>query len=233
MVEPDVAQLHLGQLIAQGSGGSATQPDRRIADPDDAIPKVRAHRLGDHPGGIGEVDDPRVGGDAAYGLGDLEGNGHGSQAVGDPAWSGRLLAEQVQVERDPFVGDPPSQPADPDGDEDKVRALQRKVERGRRRHRRRLRFAVAQVGEDGGDARQPVGVDIVEGDSIDPVDPGVSEQRPVDQRHPETAAAEDHKFHVPTMPTPGTIGRSGRDTAAPRQAAVAATTATPASARRP
>ena len=136
VVEPHVVQRRAVRVVPERAGGTPAQPDRRVADADHPLAQHPLHRLGDHPGRVGEVDDPGVRGERLDPLGHLDGDRHGAQPVRQAARAGRLLPEQAQVERHPLVVRAPGQAADPDRREDEVGVRERRVQVGGRRARR-------------------------------------------------------------------------------------------------
>ncbi len=163
------------------------------------------HGLGDQAGRIGEVDDPGVRREAGHPPGDVDGDGHGAQTVGDAARADGLLAEHALGERHPLVVRPARQPADADRGEDEAGARERLVEVGGGGH-------PGGVGDTGGLLPQYTGhriqstvVQVVQDDLGDPPFPAVGQQGTVHERHPESAAAQNRQLHVCSLPgTPAT-----------------------------
>lgn len=225
VVEPGVVDLEVVEVVTEGSGRALGETQRGVADADDPLAEHRLHRLGHEPRGVGEVDDPRVGRQTAYAFGDVERDRHRAQAVADPARSGRLLAEEPEVERDPLVSGAALDASDPHRGEDEVGAGERRVEVGRRRDRgRRGRGGRVQRGLGGEDLPhdvEPCAVRVVEHDLGDAPVRGVAQQRTVDERHAEPAPAEDDQaswqHHPRTVPRcdDGATRRSRRQTLAP------------------
>src|SRR5699024_5843539 len=65
----------------EGTERAAREPDGGVADPDDAVAEDRPGRLGDDAGGVGEVDQPRLGIHLGNRTGDVEGDGQAAQRV--------------------------------------------------------------------------------------------------------------------------------------------------------
>ena len=136
------------------------------------------------------------------------GDRDGAQAVGDAARADRLLPEHALGQGDPLVGGAALQPADADRGEDEVGAAQRLVEVGgdahlgrvgrRRRPARRAPARSPRSRAASRSCRTTCG---------DPALGVVAEQRPVDQRHPESAAAEDRQPHASITSTPASSQR--------------------------
>ena len=95
---------------------------------------------------------------------------------------------------------PAVEAADPDRGEHEVRAGQRLVEvGGGGRPPAASATSVGLLGEHAADRRQPGGVEVVQHHVGDPALGAVGQQRPVDQRHAEAAAAEDGEPHRPRL----------------------------------
>ena len=203
VVEPHVVDGRVGGIEPQRRSSPASQPDRAVADADDAVAEDGLHRLGDHPRGVGEVDDPGVRGEGRHPFGDLHGHRDGPQPVRQPARPRRLLPEQPEVEGDPLVGRAPLEPADPDRAEDEVRPLDRLVERGRDVDARRVRVPRRHLGQDPADGGEPVLVDVVQPHLVDPALVGVGQEGAVDEGRAEPATPEHRQPHGRTLPTAG------------------------------
>ena len=212
VVEADVAEAASVGRGADGRGGPPAEADGGVADPDDPVSEHLLHRLGHQARWVGEVDAPRAGGAVGDATGDVEGDGHGAQGIGDAAGSGRLLAEAARVEGDPLVGDPAGEPADAHRGEDEVAAVERLVEVGRRADLdvpgpvRRVGLLLEGAPED----LEPVGVDVVERDLVDPVRVVVGEEGTVDEGDAEAAATEHRQPHRPSDRTMSLWHRSAQ-----------------------
>ncbi|MDI2023527.1 hypothetical protein PJL18_04075 [Paenarthrobacter nicotinovorans] len=170
-----------------------------ITDPNHPVPKQRHQCLGDHSGGVGEVDKPCTGAVTPHRLGEFEHPGDGSQGVGNPACSGGLLAQQPQIKCNTLIGDPAGRSARPDGRENHVGS--------------RERLAKVAAGDDGGtgtgacghiaeyglDCLEPLPIDVEKHQFADQAGEGASTQRPVHKGNPESATAGDHKPHDPSL----------------------------------
>ena len=117
-------------LESEGPARPTGQADRGVTDADHALSKDPLHRLGDHPGGVGEVDDPRPRAYGCYPRSDVDRHRHGAQPVRDAARAGRLLTEQAQVEGDAFVRGAALEATDPDRGEHERGIAKRVVQVG-------------------------------------------------------------------------------------------------------
>lgn len=172
-----------------------------IADADHPSAEFLGHRLGDQPGRVGEVDDPRPGGAAGDPAGELTGHRHGPQAVRDPARAHRLLAEDSFRQGDPLVRGAPFQATDADGGKDEIGPAQGFFEvpgggDGRGAARCRVVGSGGLVPEDPGHGSEPRRVLVVQRHMGHPALGTVAEQGSVDERYPESASAEDRQPHA-------------------------------------
>jgi hypothetical protein len=190
VVEAEVVEAQALGRLAQRRGHAAAERRRRVADADGAVPQHLLERLGDHPGGVREVDDPGVRRDAP---GEIEHRRDRPQGEADAAGTGGLLAEHAVPERDALVDRPPLEAADADGDEHEVRALERVVEIGRGAERRLVTVLGGLAVEHQRDPVEPLGIHVVEDDLVErpPL-----EQRAVDERHAKAAAPDDRQLHA-------------------------------------
>ena len=193
------------------------QPDGRVADADDAVAEELAHRLRDDASRVGEVDGPRIGRDLRDGARHLAHHGDRAQRVGQAARPDRLLAEQPEVEGHPLVRDPPLGASDPDRGEDEVGAGQRLAQVDGVGHPRRVREAARVLVEDPPHGLQTLRGRVVQHHLVEPDGrPALGGQcvrgdRLVDQRHAETAAAENRELHGPrTYPVRAHFPRARR-----------------------
>ena len=118
-VEPSRRQRHPGRpggTVHQGTGG--------ITDADHLPAQNRNQRLGDHPGRIGEVDQPGVRAVRPHAGGQLHHGRDGPQRVGDAARAGGFLPQQPELLGHPFVGNPAGRSARADGGEHDVRPVE-------------------------------------------------------------------------------------------------------------
>ncbi|MGC0429953.1 hypothetical protein RKD32_006308 [Streptomyces sp. SAI-195] len=202
VVEADVVDEGVVRVGAQHAGDAAAEPDRRVADADDPVAEVAGHGLGDESRRVGEVDDPGVRCQPGHPAGDVDGDRDGPQSVRDAARADRLLAEDALGERHPFVVGASLEAADADGGEHEVGAAQRLVEVGRGGDRRRVGHPGRLFRQHPGHRRQPVRVQVVQDDVSHAPLRAVPEERPVHERHPESAAAQHRQPHVRTLPSP-------------------------------
>ena len=150
-------------------------------------------RLGDHPGGVGEVDQPGAGRPLARPLGEVDHRRDRPQREADAAGAGRLLPEHAVPERDALVDRAALEPADADGAEHEVGALERVVEVGGGAERHSSPCSAAAL-EHAADALEPARVDVVQHDLVER-ERAAREQRPVDQRDAEPSAPDDRELH--------------------------------------
>src|SRR5579863_8779349 len=193
VVEPDVVERHGLRLDAEQRGEVALQPDRHIAQPDRAVPRVE-QRPGDDADRVGEVDQPRAGRRPPPGeLGDLKHERHGAQRLGQPARPGRLLSHAAEFKRPRLVPVPRRLAADPELYEHRARAINPVLRVGSPPHDRPVPVRPHDPRGHGPDRGQPrlVGVDQDHLGDLwrEPPEP-VCELRRVGG-----AAADNSKFH--------------------------------------
>ena len=208
------AALAGDEVRAQQPADATHQPDRGVADADDAVAEHGAHRLGDDPGGIGEVDGPRRRRELGDGPRDLEGHGDRAQRIGESARADRLLAQQAEAERDPLVDGAGLRPAHAHGAEHEVRAGHGLAQvgggdqAGEGDGSSLLRQARALLLDDGADGRQALGVDVVQRDLVDGEAGGGGGDRLVDEGDAEPSASQDGELHGSRTSTASPSGRS-------------------------
>jgi hypothetical protein len=88
-------------------------------------PSIGQKRLGDHAGGVGEVDEPRLRAVFLHQARQLHHVRDGPEGVGDAAGSGGFLTQHAQVAGHPFVRHPAGSAAGADGGKHHLRILQR------------------------------------------------------------------------------------------------------------
>ena len=197
MVEPRVVRGHARRVEAERGGGAADQAERRVADADDPVAEHPAHRLGDHPGRVGEVDHPGAGRDRGHPLGHPHRDRDGAQAERDAAGAGRSPARARRA---------PGRPARRrHGRRGRPRGSRRRRSR-RRAARRRGRWWRAPPAGRSYPAASPASTCRIAASrsadtsysatSVDARLAGVAQQRAVHQRDPEPAAAEHGQLHA-------------------------------------
>ena len=177
-------------------GPGATR--RPSPDGESQMPITRSPRCGDiasvtMPAGLVKLMTQASGATAAIRRAISVRDRHRPQPVGDAARADGLLAEHALVERDPLVDAPgPSSPPTRIAENTKSAprsASSRSVVDARPPGRRVTPAACSASTRAIAASRDGVGV--VQGDVGDPALAAVGQQRPVDQRDPEAAAAED------------------------------------------
>ena len=110
---------------AQAVGQLALEPDRDVAQADRAVAGVD-QGLGDQPGRVREVEQPRpVGAAGGHVAGDVEHDGDGAKRLREAARAGRLLADAAELRRHRLVQEPGGEPADPQLHEHERRSVDR------------------------------------------------------------------------------------------------------------
>jgi len=157
---------------------------------------VRGHRLGDHPGRVGEVDHPG----ARRVLGDRLGQAHHhrdrAQREADAARAGRLLSKDAQPERHVLVDHTAFELPDADRAEDVVRVLDGVDEISGGTERQLVAVLFREPFEHVADALKPRRVDVVQDDLGEAEPLGPLEQGAVDERDAEAPAADDGELHA-------------------------------------
>ncbi len=131
VVEPDMVEADRLRRDAEQPGEGALEPDRHVAQPDGPMARVQ-QRPGHQAHGVGEVDDPGVGGTALPDpFRNLQDQRDGAQRLGQAAGPGRLLADAAALQRPGLVALPGRLAADPQLQQHRARAVQAVVEAGR------------------------------------------------------------------------------------------------------
>ena len=137
-------------------------------------------------------------------LGDVEGHRHGAQPVGQPAGADGLLA-RARPRRGRLARRRvrPARPPTRIAEKTKSAPRKRRVEVGRWSAPRGGRCARRRPArQHRATAASRAGIHVVQHDLGDPAGGVVAQQGPVDQRHPEAAAAENRQPHPSTTSTP-------------------------------
>ena len=125
-------------------------------------------RLADDPDRVREVDDPGIRRAApADDLRQLEDDGDRPQRLGEPARADGLLADQPEPRRQRLVPETRLLATDTELDEDGVRAVDRGVAVGRQKHTAGEALAGQHPLGEPADDRQPLLVDVQQGDLVD------------------------------------------------------------------
>jgi len=140
---------------------------RDVAEPHRAHGCVLEEGLGDDPGRVAQVENPRVRRHALDGPGNLHDHGDGAKRTDEPAGARRLVAHQTELHRQRLVALAGGQPSHPDLGQDKVRSLEGPLEvRGRHQPDRRSR-GIEHALADAGDELDPLDVEVNERHFVD------------------------------------------------------------------
>ena len=129
---------------------------------------VVEQRLGDEPGGVGEVDEPRTGGaEAAHVVGDREDHGNGAQRLGEAARAGGLLPDAAEARRDGLVAQARRHAADAKLHEHERRPVDGRLSLGSR-HETAGKLELAQdASREPADDREAAFIDVVQDELVD------------------------------------------------------------------
>ena len=156
VVDAEVVEPELLRRQPDSVGNPVAEAGRAVADADHAVAQHPPQRLGDQPGGVGEVDEERVRRVLDNLLGDRHHGRDRSQREREASRAGGLLADHAAVDRDPLVLQPALEAADPDRAVDDVRALHRIAQVGGHPvadRRAELAIDAVQHGRDAAEAR--------------------------------------------------------------------------------
>ena len=128
MIQPDLIDLHAARLDAEHPREAPLPADRDVAETDRLVPVIE-QRPGDDSDRIREVDDPGAVGSAfPHAVGDPEHDRNRAQGLAETPGAGGLLPDAAAGERHGLVRQASLLPADPDLDQDEVRAVDGAVE---------------------------------------------------------------------------------------------------------
>lgn len=129
VVEPDMVEMDVGRCHVEHPGELPLEADGHVAQPDGLVAGLE-QRTRDDADGVGEVDDPGVRVGPPDPLGDVQNHRHGPQRLGEPTGTGGLLPDTAALQRPGLVLVPRGLPADPQLEQDGVRALHSGVDVG-------------------------------------------------------------------------------------------------------
>ena len=196
MVQTDVVEAALLRRYAQRVRDFLEHLGRGVTDADHTRSGFRSQRLGNQTSGVGEVDDPGVGRALHHLPRIVQQRWNGAHRHGEAARPDRLLSDEPQVERRPFVADARLHATGTDAGDDKRRAVDRRRRRGVRGHSRRPRAPPRQPG----DHRQAILIRIVERELVDAE--RCTGESIHQQRHAHTGATDHRNLHR-MFQTPG------------------------------
>src|SRR5665647_549998 len=205
VVEADVVEGGAIEVKTQRSGSPATQADRCVTDPQNPITQHLLHRLGDHPGGVGEVDDPSLWAELSDPLRDMYGDRDGPHPVGEATRAGGLLPEEALVEGDAFIRGASLEAAHADGREQEVCSVEGLVEVSCGLNGRRTLMAVRHLTGHLADRLQAIRRHVIQRNDINSRTAQVAQHRSVDEGDAETATSQDRELHVLNTSTPRPI----------------------------
>src|SRR3954453_10214599 len=207
MIEPDLVDDNPVRLDAEIACPPALKADRDVAEPDRLVVVVE-QRTGDDADGVGEVDDPRVVGQLAHTLRDLEDDRHRPERLREAAGAGRLLADAAARERRRLVDETGGLAADPDLDQHEVGAVDGAIEILGHVERAEVPLPREHPLRQAADYFAALGVDVVQDERVD-----VETGEPRDELGSVGRAATDdshlHPF-TPVSVTPSTNARCAR-----------------------
>ncbi len=195
VIQSEVVEVDLRGPDIEQVGGEALHGRWGIANPDAALPTGGARRFGQQPGGVGEVDQPGVGTQAAHALDHLSEHRDRSHRHGEPACAGGLLSQQAMRQGDALIRHAARHVADAKRRDDEGGAVQRLVEIDRRKHPKLGRLCSALSTRHGQHQRQSIGVNVHQGQGVQAEGVGAVDQRRIQQRQAHASCAQDGDLH--------------------------------------